>query len=153
MNTSCYKCPESVLVVVYTPAGEVLLLERREPAGYWQSVTGSLEHDESPREAAVRELHEETGLELPVTDCRQDNTFPIHPAWQARYAPETTHNREYVFRARCETPQPVHLNAAEHRAYRWVARASAAQLASSATNRAAILDYVPDRAQPVAGHP
>lgn len=143
VNTPRYKRPESVLVVVYTPSGEVLLLERRAPPGYWQSVTGSLEPDESPRAAAERELHEETGLRLPVTDCRQRNRFPIHPAWQARYAPGTPHNREHVFRAQCETPQPVVLNAAEHRGYRWLARAAAAELASSATNRRAILDYVP----------
>ena len=36
-----YKIPVSVLVVVYTPELEVLLLERADKPGFWQSVTGS----------------------------------------------------------------------------------------------------------------
>ena len=151
VHNTLYKRPESVLVVVYTPAGEVLLLERREPAGYWQSVTGSLEPNETPREAAMRELHEETGLELPVTDCRQSHSFPIHSAWRARYAPDTRSNREHVFRALCRSPRAVALNAAEHQRCRWLARAAAAELASSPTNRQAILDFVPEGGTAEAG--
>jgi dATP pyrophosphohydrolase len=132
-----------VLVVVYTPAGEVLLLERREPAGYWQSVTGSLEPGETPQAAAERELREETGLELSVLDCRQQNTYPIHPAWRPRFAPQATHNREHVFRAGCPAPQSVALQAAEHRSYCWLPRTAAAERASSPSNRAAILEHVP----------
>jgi len=141
---SDYKRPESVLVVVCTTAGDVLMLQRRQPAGYWQSVTGSLERDEVPEAAAVRELFEETGLQLPVTDCRQTNTFPIHPAWRARYAADVTTNREHVFRVECSRQPAITLNEDEHSAYRWLPREAAAALASSRTNREAILEQVPN---------
>jgi dATP pyrophosphohydrolase len=142
LNQSPYKRPESVLVVVYTTTGEVLMLQRREPAGYWQSVTGSLEQDEAPEEAARRELFEETGLQLPVIDCQQSHTFPIHPAWRARYAPECSTNREHVFRVQCTERPVIRLNAGEHLEYRWLTREAAARLATFRTNREAILEHV-----------
>jgi len=138
-----YKRPESVLVVVCTADGEVLLLQRRQPADYWQSVTGSLEDDETPLQAAQRELHEETGLTIPVRDCRHSNTFTIHPAWRARYAPGVERNREHVFLACCGRRPDIRLNPKEHRACRWMRKAEAARCASSRTNRDAILAYVP----------
>lgn len=144
MNQPAYKRPESVLVVVCTTAGDVLMLQRRQPAGYWQSVTGSLEWGEAPEAAAVRELFEETGLQLPVTDCRQTNRFPIHPAWRARYAADVTANVEHVFRVECSEQPVVILNEDEHTAYRWLGRDAAARLAGSRTNREAILAHVPD---------
>lgn len=133
-----------MLVVVCTTAGDVLMLQRRQPAGYWQSVTGSLEWGEAPEAAAVRELFEETGLQLPVTDCRQTNRFPIHPAWRARYAADVTANVEHVFRVECSEQPVVILNEDEHTAYRWLGRDAAARLAGSRTNREAILAHVPD---------
>jgi dATP pyrophosphohydrolase len=143
-----YRRPESVLVLIYTRAGEVLLLQRRTPADYWQSVTGSLEWGESPSAAARRELREETGLDAPVIDCHRTYTFPIHPAWRARYAPGTATNREHVFRIACTGRPPVRLNPQEHRALRWLPRAAAAALASSWSNRAAILEFVVDDRAP-----
>jgi dATP pyrophosphohydrolase len=142
LNDSDYKRPESVLVVVHTRAGEVLMLERREPAGFWQSVTGSLEWGESPAAAARRELREETRLEVDIIDCHKTNRFPIHPAWRARYAPGTETNLEHVFRVEFSDRPEVSLNPREHGAYRWLPREAAAELASSWTNRDAILDYV-----------
>ncbi len=132
-----------MLVVVYNDTAEVLMLARTQPAGFWQSVTGSLGHDETPQAAAQRELREETGLELEVEDCRRVNTFAILPAWRARYAPEVTHNREHVFIAACSGRPPVTLNPAEHVESRWLERTAAADLAFSYTNRDAILDFVP----------
>jgi dATP pyrophosphohydrolase len=137
-----FKRPESILVVVHTRAGEVLMLQRRSPADFWQSVTGSLEQDESPLAAARRELREETGLQLPVIDCHRSNRFPIHPGWRDRYAPGVQENTEYVFRAELAACCEVTLDPAEHRTYRWLPAAEAALLATSATNRDAILDFV-----------
>ena len=120
------------------------MLQRRQPAGYWQSVTGSLEWGEAPEAAALRELFEETGLQLPVTDCRQTNRFPIHPAWRARYAADVSTNLEHEFRVECSGRPAITLDEGEHTAYRWLPRAAAAALAGSWTNRAAILEQVVD---------
>ncbi len=118
------------------------MLQRRTPADYWQSVTGSLKRDESPAAAAQRELQEETGLQLPVIDCHRLNRFTIHPAWRNRYAPDVQENIEHVFRAELPACHEVTLNPAEHRAYRWLPAQEAALLATSETNRDAIRDFV-----------
>lgn len=138
-----FKRPESVLVLVYTAAGEVLLLRRRTPEDFWQSVTGSLEWDETPEQAARRELFEETGLEAgdALIDCQVINRFPILPAWRARYAPDVAENVERVFRIVYPDRPAIRLDPAEHLEYRWLDRESAAALATSYTNRDAILLY------------
>ena len=143
MDKRQYKCPESVLVIVYTAAGEVLLLQRRHPPDFWQSVTGALEWDESPRDAACRELREETGLDMVVRDCHRTNQFAILPAWRERYAPGTETNLENVFTARCEQRPDIVLNPPEHRAFEWLPRQVAASRASSSANRDAIREFVP----------
>lgn len=146
MNERRFKRPESVLVLVYTKTGDVLLLRRRHPADYWQSVTGSLEWDEAPRAAARRELFEETGLEAAdnLIDCAQQNEFPILPAWQGRYAPGTTQNTEYVFRIEFPRRPEIAINPLEHKEFIWMPREQARCRASSATNREAIERMVPE---------
>lgn len=138
MARPAFKRPESVLVVVHTDS-QVLLLERRAPAGFWQSVTGSLRDDENPRECARRELVEETGFDGDgLVDLDMIQRFPILPEWRHRYAPDVTENVEHAFSlclAACREPR---LNPTEHVAYRWLVAPEAAATVSSWTNRAAI---------------
>jgi dATP pyrophosphohydrolase len=135
-----HKRPESVLVVIYTVGGDVLLLERVQPPGFWQSVTGSLRWDEVPVQAARRELAEETGLESDdrLVDCGYRNRFEILPAWRSRYAPDARENIEHVFKLALPERLPVRLNPREHREARWLPARFAARRASSYTNQIAI---------------
>ena len=136
-----FKRPESILVVIYTVAGEILLLRRKKPTDFWQSVTGSLNWDESPRHAAARELYEETGLRASskLIDCRHTERFPIVSPWRARYAPGEHYNVEHWFSLQLQGRRIIRLNPEEHTGLRWVPIPQAIRLASSWTNRDAII--------------
>lgn len=134
------KRPISVLVVVHTVNLEVLLLERADHPGYWQSVTGSLEAGESPREAAMRELGEETGLKQgQLLDWNLATEYEIYPEWRHRYAPGVTRNLEHVFGFRLENRVPVRLSPREHLDYAWLPHLEAADKVFSSSNASAIL--------------
>ena len=136
-----WKRPESVLVVVYTAVGEVLLLQRADQTQAWQSVTGSMRWNEtSPKDTARRELLEETGLSAGdrLHDCNQKNRYPIHPLWKPRYRPDETHNIEHVFSLELPDRQQIKVNPQEHSGYCWKPYAQALQLVRFETNRAAI---------------
>lgn len=132
-----FKRPESVLVVIYAETGAILRLQRRDPAGFWQSVTGSLEWSETASEAACRELFEETGIRARPYRLRLCHRFPIAGPWRARYAPDVETNREYAFAIRVAAPVPIRLSA-EHVRYRWCRPAEARTLAHSPTDRAVL---------------
>jgi dATP pyrophosphohydrolase len=133
-----------VLVVVYATSGEFLLLERHQPAGWWQSVTGSLEPGETPWDAAVRELHEETGLAAEgLVDLGISQRFRIAPAWRHRFAPGVTHNLEHAFALALGAPVDIRLDPGEHRRFAWLPREDALRRATSSTNRAAIERLAP----------
>lgn len=137
-----YKIPISVLVVVHTPALEVLLLERADRPGFWQSVTGS-QNDEGERlrDTAARELLEETGLDaarFELTDWSKQNRYEIYLRWRSRYAPGITHNTEHVFGLRVPEPLPVRLEPAEHLRYEWLSWRDAAEKVFSWSNAEAI---------------
>jgi dATP pyrophosphohydrolase len=139
---SGFKRPVSVLVVVHTPTFEVLLLERVAPPGFWQSVTGSLEADETPAAAALRELAEETGIvavPAQLVDWQRTHRFEIRPEWRRRYAPDVSHNTEHVFSLCLPERRPVRLAADEHRAQLWLPQQEAARKVFSWSNRDAIL--------------
>lgn len=143
-----YKIPESVLVVLHTPALEVLLIERADAPGYWQSVTGSKDtHEESLFETCVREVREETGIAIgtpavplaALRDCGLVNVYEIYPRWRARYAPGVTHNTEHVFALEVPAGTPVVLAPREHTALQWLPWRAAADACFSPSNAEAIL--------------
>jgi dATP pyrophosphohydrolase len=131
-----YRRPESVLVVIHTTALDCLLLERVEPRGFWQSVTGALDWGEPAAAAAAREVREETRLDpTGLRDAGLSRSFPILPAWRARYAPEVSENVEHLWYLELPEVRGVTLNPAEHRDYVWLPVDEAIRRASSWTNR------------------
>jgi len=136
------KRPESVLVVIHTPALAVLLLDRASHPGFWQSVTGSREDDEAFIETAIREVAEETGIVAAAadfTDWRLSNRFEIFAEWRHRYADGVTHNSEHVFSLCVKEGTAVTVAPDEHLAYRWLSWRDAAAACFSWSNRDAIL--------------
>lgn len=134
-----FKRPESVLVVVHTTALDCLLLERVEPRGFWQSVTGSLRWGETPAECAARELTEETGLAPDgLRDGEVQRTFPILPAWRARYSPDVESNVEHLWYLEVPEVRAVRLEPREHAAYLWLPIDGAIEKVASWTNREAL---------------
>jgi dATP pyrophosphohydrolase len=136
-----FRRPESVLIVIYTDGGEFLLLERRRPPGFWQSVTGSMEWGEAAHAAARREVIEETGIGQGVlVNLQWVQVYEILPAFGKVYAPGVTQNLEHAFSLRLQHRVPVILSDAEHVQFRWASAAEAMQIASSSTNRAVIAE-------------
>lgn len=157
-----FKRPESVLVVVYTPRLECLLLERVSPPGFWQSVTGALRWGETRAAAAVREVREETGLVCAapepdagapessrregthggrppaLTETHVTNRFPILPEWRRRYAPGVTENLEHLLYLELPGTCRITLDGKEHIGYRWMGLEEAMRKAASWTDRAAL---------------
>ena len=132
-----YKTPISALVLIYTPDLQVLIMERADRAGFWQSVTGSVEGDETPMQAAIREVHEETGLDAlqyHLQDWQVSNVYEIYPHWRHRYAPGVTENREHLFGLTLPSALPVKLAPDEHVRYEWVDWREAARRVFSWTN-------------------
>jgi dATP pyrophosphohydrolase len=139
-----YKRPESVLVLVYTQASEVLMLRRKYPNDFWQSVTGSLEWDENPQQAALRELQEETGISgKELNDCEFSQNFEIYAIWRDRYAPGVKENQEHVFALELPEKMDIQLDPREHEEFGWLSKQEAAELAFSHTNQDAINRWVP----------
>ncbi|MGA0609840.1 dihydroneopterin triphosphate diphosphatase [Caldimonas sp. KR1-144] len=143
-----HKIPESVLVVIHTAALDVLLIERADAPGYWQSVTGSKDSADEPLlETCVREVAEETGIAIgsaavPLSglrDWRLANVYEIYPRWRHRYAPGVTHNTEHVFGLRVPVGTPVTLNPREHLRHVWLPWREAADRCFSPSNAEAVL--------------
>jgi dATP pyrophosphohydrolase len=142
------KIPESVLVVIHTPALQVLLIERADHPGYWQSVTGSKDRiDEPLAETCQREVREETGIRIggpglpshALRDWGLSNVYEIYPVWRHRYASGVTHNTEHVFGLTVAEGTPVVLNPREHLRYGWWSWREAADRCFSPSNAEAIL--------------
>lgn len=136
-----YKIPVSVLVVIHTADQQILLLERADAPGFWQSVTGSQDPGETLLQTALREVREETGLDAArhaLTDWGYSHQFEIFERWRHRYAPGVTRNTEHVFGLLLSEPLPVTLAPREHLHYAWLPAAQAAERCFSWSNAAAI---------------
>ena len=140
-----HKIPESVLVVIHTADLDVLLIERADRPGFWQSVTGSLDRvDEPLLETARRELFEETGIvadgtDIVLHDWHLSNVYEIYPVCRHRYAPGVTHNTEHVFSVCVPRTIPIVLAPREHLQYAWLPLLEAADRCFSSSNAEAIL--------------
>jgi dATP pyrophosphohydrolase len=136
-----FKTPVSALVLIHTEDLQVLIMERADKVGFWQSVTGSLEAGETPMQAAIREVLEETGLHAEryeLQDWQVANTYEIYPHWRYRYAPGVTSNVEHQFALVLPSTLPIQLAPDEHLQYAWVDWREAAQRVFSWTNVDAI---------------
>jgi dihydroneopterin triphosphate diphosphatase len=152
------KIPESVLVVIHTPALQVLLIERADRPGYWQSVTGSKDAPDEPlRDTCIREVAEETGIlvgshDVPLSALRDwhlCNRYEIYPVWRHRYAPGVTHNTEHVFGLTVPAATVVTVNSREHLRFEWLPWQAAADRCFSPSNAEAVL-HLPRLGRPAA---
>ena len=148
MTERAWKIPESVLVVIYTPALDVLLIRRADAAEFWQSVTGSKDALNEPLAlTAAREVGEETGIECgegsalasQLVDWQVQNVYEIYPQWLGRYAPGTRHNTEHLFSLRVPERLVPTLAPREHTAWKWLPYRDAADACFSPSNAEAIL--------------
>ena len=148
MSSARFKIPESVLVVIHTPALEVLLIRRADAEDFWQSVTGSKDDVDAPLAlTAAREVAEETGIDCGegsalasrLRDWQLQNVYEIYPRWRSRYAPGVTHNTEHVFGLRVPAGTAVRLAPREHVAFTWLPWREAADRCFSPSNAEAVL--------------
>ena len=132
-----FKTPISALVLIHTADLQVLIMERADKVGFWQSVTGSVEGDETPLQAAMREVFEETGLDASqynLQDWQASNVYEIYPHWRHRYAPGVLENTEHLFGLELPSALPIKLAPDEHVRYEWVDWRNAATRVFSWTN-------------------
>ena len=143
-----FKIPQSVLVVIHTPALEVLLIKRADADDFWQSVTGSKDSlDESFERTAWREVMEETGIDCApgsalaghLQDWQLENVYEIYPRWLHRYAPGVMHNTEHLFGLQVPAGTQVRLSPQEHTACQWLPYHLAAEACFSPSNAEACL--------------
>jgi dATP pyrophosphohydrolase len=143
-----HKIPESVLVVIHSADLQVLLIERADKPGFWQSVTGSKDAvDEPLAETAMREVWEETGIRIgsaavpmdQLRDWQLSNVYEIYPVWRHRYAPGVTQNTEHVFGLCVPRDIAITLAPREHLQFQWLPWREAADRCFSPSNAEAIL--------------
>ncbi|MCE7914056.1 MAG: dihydroneopterin triphosphate diphosphatase [Nitrosomonas sp. PRO4] len=137
-----YKIPVSVLVIIHTVDLQVLLLERADHPGYWQSVTGSQNAGETLVDTALREVSEETGLNASgyqLTDWHVENQYEIYEEWRWRYGPDVQFNTEHVFGLCLPTVRSIRVSPREHLNFIWLPWQQAAEKVFSPSNAEAIL--------------
>jgi dATP pyrophosphohydrolase len=147
-SQSTFKIPESVLVIIYTQALDVLLIKRADADDFWQCVTGSKDAlNETFEQTARREVFEETGIDCrrgaslyaKLTDWHLENIYEIYPQWRHRYALGIFFNTEHIFGLEVPVNTPVFLNPREHTDYQWLPYLHAADSCFSVSNAEACL--------------
>ena len=137
------KIPISVLIIVYTKNKDILLLNKKGKDSMWQSITGSLQINEKPLDAAKRELFEETGIvSNDIIDCKKKHIFEIYEIWRHKYEDGVTHNTEHIFKLELDDIIDIKLDSDEHDSFEWASRVKAAEKVFSHTNRQAIFDLI-----------
>lgn len=149
------KIPESALVIIHSAALEILLIERVDCHGFWQSVTGSKNAFDEPMPAvAAREVFEETGIQIgsprvpweALRDWEYHIEYDIYPQWRHRYAAGVVRNIEHWFSVEVPRDIPIVLAPREHRSYQWLPWQAAAQRCFSPSNSEAIWQLAQHRA-------
>jgi len=135
-----------VLVLVHDQNQHILTLQRQDDPGFWQSVTGSLEPEELPEQAAHREILEEinvdiVGLGFNLVNLHHTLQYEIRPQWRHRYPPGVTLNTEHWFALQISSQTPITLT--EHIAYQWLSQEQAITKMWSPSNRDVIRMYFP----------
>jgi 8-oxo-dGTP pyrophosphatase MutT (NUDIX family) len=129
------------IVVVVRREGEFLVMRRApERLGYWSLVAGGLEPEETPQEAAQRELLEETDLRAEVRPLPIALSYSLRddpPAIRARYGPGIERVTVHAFVADAEAGWEPTLDA-EHDVYRWCGLEEAVELMAYETTREAL---------------
>ncbi len=134
-----------MLVLIHDQNQHVLLLQRDDDSTFWQSVTGTMEGDESPVETAIREVLEETGIDViaegyQLIDCRYTNQYQIRSQWLDRYPPDTVYNTEYCFVLEVKRTDNIKLT--EHLSFAWHTKKDAIKIAWSKSNKDAIEKFI-----------
>lgn len=142
--TKLKKIPISTQIIVFTNQKQILLLQRKDNPNYWQSVTGSLEINEAPRDCAIRELYEETNLnanQYNFFSLGHMNQYTIYPEWRHRYEDGVNNNTEHLFALQLPKKENIIINKEEHLSYQWLNLEDAIKKVFSWTNRKALIKF------------